>query len=126
MTTGRIVITFTAMQSRWSRLALAAILAFGASPGLAAAAAAERGCATTCCGDVEAAAPSLVASVVVDSFHRCHGVRHATPVCASAPAAMPPPRTVVVERVASGAADHVPVAREPSWRLAPKTSPPGR
>lgn len=115
------------MVPRWSRLALAAILAFGASPGLAAAAAAERGCPAACCGDLEdAAAPSLIAAVVVDAFPRSHGVRHAPPLCAPAPAAPTVARSVVVERVPARPTDDGPGPRRAAWRLAPKTSPPAR
>ena len=121
------------MVPRWSRLALAAILAFGASPALAAAAEARApgGAPRACpCSPDGLAGASLATSIVgageVIQLERCQGVGP-LPLCAPAPvAAVAPPAPVPAQVTDLRLADHEPAPREAAWRLAPKTSPPAR
>jgi len=118
------------MVPRWSRLALAAMLAcgaFGASPGVGEAEAATGPRGSTCaCEHDRTAAPSLVAPVVHHRFDRGTTPRQPLPLCATAPLAVAP---AVVARVASVERRPVEAAPGPRltpWRVAPKTSPPRR
>ena len=110
------------MMPRWSRLALAAILAFGASPVQAEPVVESSDCLECPCRD---AGPSLVVAVVGPELDRAPGARP-MPLCA--PPAVEPiaPRTTAVDLVVLPAADQAPAPREAPWRLAPKTSPPRR
>ena len=114
------------MVTRWSRLALAAILACGATPGVAAAAADEGDCALRCpCSPDQLTAPSL-ASLDADELDRAQGRRHAQPLCAPTTVAVVAPRVELVGDVAAPVAAGSPGPRVAPWRLAPKTSPPRR
>jgi hypothetical protein len=115
------------MTPRWSRLALAAILAFGVCPVAEAAAAVEEdGRDAVCpCERDPAVAPSLLADADHPLF-RAHP-RHASPVCSAPPVAILPRADAELlpladARVSSAAAG----PRHAPWRLAPKTSPPVR
>ena len=113
------------MMPRWSRLALAAILAcgaFGASPVQAEPVVDGGDCLECPCRD---AGPSLVVAVVVVELDRAHGARP-LPLCAPAAVAQIVPRTTAVDLAVPPAADQAPAPREAPWRLAPKTSPPRR
>src|SRR4051812_37194401 len=113
------------MVPRWSRLALAAILAFGASPGLASAAAAVDDGECCACEHDRAAGPSLVTSVTTG--HVIEGRRAtgcAPPLCAPAPVATAPRVIALVRIVDARPTVAQPGPRQAPWRVAPKTSPP--
>lgn len=113
------------MLPRWSRLALAAILAFGACPALATEARAARddGRGRTACPCDDSGAPTLVVRGDGDDLAGTHG-RFDTPLCEAAECAAGPrePQALVVDE--RDATDDVRTPAEPTWRLAPKTSPP--
>lgn len=113
------------MTPRWSRLALAAILAFGVCPAAeVAAATGDDGPDSACpCERGPAAAPSLVADADHPLF-RAHA-RHAAPMCGAAPVAIAPRVDAELLPLADARVSTVaPGPRHAPWRLAPKTSPP--
>lgn len=113
------------MVTRWSRLALAALLACGVSPGLAVADAgdAARDPSLACpCNHDGVVGPTLVAEL--DDVERGHGRRQAPPLCALTPLAVSVARVAIVVEDELPVAGAEPASREAPWRLAPKTSPP--
>jgi hypothetical protein len=119
------------MRPRWSRLALAAILAFGVCPTVDVAVAADddRGPDAGCpCRHDDTAAPSLV----VDGEHPlCRSAARAstgsaTPLCEAIATTVAARSDVALDVTAEPLATGEPGPRWSPWRLAPKTSPPRR